>query len=58
MPRRLAAADLVIALCLGHEARAILSTPRGADHTGRQLAKAEVPHHIETVRKYQLINSY
>jgi hypothetical protein len=56
MHPRLAAADIVITLCFGHEAPAILSSPRGADHTGRQLAK--VPHHIEAVRKYQFINSY
>jgi len=33
-----AAADLVIALCFGHGAPAILSTPRGADDTCRPLA--------------------
>jgi len=38
--RRLAAADLVIALCLGHGARVILSTPRGADDTWHPLATA------------------
>jgi hypothetical protein len=46
MHRRLAAADRVIALCLGHGAPPILSTPRGADDACRLACDSEVPHNI------------
>jgi hypothetical protein len=39
--RRLGAADLVIALCLGHGAPPVFSTSRGADDTCRPLTPAK-----------------
>jgi hypothetical protein len=39
--RQLAAADLLIALCLGRGPPAILSTPRAANDTRRPLALAK-----------------
>jgi len=50
--RRLAAADLVIALCLGHGAPVIFSTPRGADDTAAGLPKRGSAPYTAAMLKY------
>jgi hypothetical protein len=56
--RRLAAADLLIPLVVGHGALAILFTPRGArDSAARLLPRRFAPYN-GSVRIFQLVNWY
>jgi len=54
--RRLAAADLLVVLVLGHGAPAILFTPRGAGDSAARLPPRSFAPYNRIVRIYQLMN--